>query len=100
MPYGDWFSGMCTKPNKKTELPPKNFETFRFFIEPAPEHEFEIFNIPHSVMFESGTKAGFNKIDFVMQYSDPEKKDHPAMRRYLDEFNYPDYLMKMRVLDV
>ena len=100
MPYGDWFAGMCTKPNKKTEKPPKKFETFQFFIDKAPEHEFEIFNIPNSAMFEAATLAKFNKIDFVMHYPDPELKDHPIIRKYIDELHYPDYLMKLRVLTV
>jgi len=46
VPHGDWFVGMCTKPNKRTGLPPVPFEPFRFFIPLAPEHEFEVFHVP------------------------------------------------------
>ena len=45
----DFWGGMCTKP--KGDGPPKEFETFEFFIDTAPESPFEIFHIPHYLMF-------------------------------------------------
>jgi hypothetical protein len=55
---------MCTKPNFLTGNAPMPFETFRFFIQPSPEHEFEIYNLPNMVMFKASNEAGYNWIIF------------------------------------
>lgn len=49
-------------------------------------------------MFKAGQEAGFNNIQMLAQYPDPEVKDDPVVRRYLDTCNPSDYLMKFRVV--
>lgn len=48
----------------KDDKPPKEFETFNFYIDKAPESPFEIFNIPSYLMFQAGYQAGFDSIQF------------------------------------
>jgi hypothetical protein len=72
--------GMHTiAPGEKGE-PPKDFETFKFVIDRAPNDPFEIYHIPSNIMYKAGIEVGFNKCDFKMQYPNPDFVDHPAMR--------------------
>ena len=91
-PKDDWFFGMHTA--QVGSEPPKNFEIFHFFIDKAPEHAYEIFNIPADVMFKAGLEAGWQKVEYFLQYPDPEFKDHPVIKRYNTECNPTDYFMK------
>jgi len=93
-PCDDWFYGMYTL--TATGLPPKHFEPFLFHIVTAPENSFEIFNIPSDVMYKAGLDAGFTKVDYKLQYPSKEYENHPVVRKYFDECNGPDYLMKLR----
>lgn len=61
MPCEDFFFGMYTKTNE-SGVPPKDFESFSFIIDKAPDHEFEIFNIGAHLMFKAGLNAGLNQI--------------------------------------
>ena len=95
MPKDDFFFGMYTK--RVGDEKPKDFEQFKFIIDKAPNHNFLIHNIESSLMFKAGLEAGFNNVEMVAQYPDPEVKDDPVVRRYLDTCNPSDYLMKFRV---
>ena len=50
-------------------------------------------------MFKAGLEAGINNVTMCAQYiyPDPDHKDDPVMRIYLDTCNPSDYLMKFRV---
>jgi len=88
--------GMHTTAPGENGEPPKDFETFKFFIDKAPNDPFEIFHIPNHIMYKAGLEVGFNKCDFKMQYPNPAFADHPAMRQYLDTCKPSDYLMKFK----
>ena len=90
-----FWGGMCTSMIKGT--PPKDFEPFGFFINTAPEHVFEIFQIPRHVMIQAGLAAGFNTAELKPTYPDPAVKDDPVVRRYLDECEASDYLLKFKI---
>ena len=94
IPKEDFFFGMYTLlvGNER----PKDFAPFHFVIDKAPNHNFDIFNIESFQMFKAGLEAGFNNVQMVAQYPDPEVKDDPVIRRYLDTCNPSDYLMKFR----
>ena len=94
MPCDGFWGGMYT--NHPDENGPKPFETFDFFIDRAPESPFKIFNIPAEIMFKAGFQTGLKHIEYKPQYPDPKFKDDPAVRRYLDECNPSDYIMKYR----
>jgi len=47
-------------------------------------------------MFKAGQQAGFSVIEYKPQYSDPEHRQNPVMKRYLEELDATDYLMKFR----
>ena len=95
MPKEDFFYGMYTRQvNEGT--PPGDFEPFKFIIDKAPDHDFEIFNIGAHLMFKAGLAAGLNQIEFKAQYPDPEVKDDPVVKRYLETCNPHDYLLKFR----
>ena len=85
---------MFTRP--KGDAPPKDFEAFEFLIDRAPDSPFDIFHIPNHLMFKAGYEAGFRIIEYKPQYCDPEVKDDPVMRRYIDTCNPCDYLMKFK----
>ena len=93
-PKDDWFFGMYT--SNKSGLPPANFEPFQFHIVTAPDAEFDIFHIPVDVMYKAGLSAGFKSIEFQLQYANPEYKSNPVVRRYLDECDPSDYVMKFK----
>ena len=93
-PKDDWFFGMYT--SSITGGCPKEFDTFQFHIETAPDDHFDIFHIPAHLMFKAGLMAGFKKMDWVLQYPSPEFTNDPVVRRYFDECNGQDYLMKMK----
>ena len=57
----DFWAGMYTK--HKGDAPPKEFETFEFYIDKAPEQPYEIFHIPPYLMFKAGYEAGFSQIE-------------------------------------
>lgn len=76
---------------------PNPFETFKFFINTAPDSPFEIFNIPAHVMMHAGMSAGFKAIDYKIQYPHPDYVDNEVMRKYLDVCNGTDYVMKMKL---
>ena len=59
MPKDDFWGGMYTKMVK--DVPPKEFEIFNFFIDSAPDHPFEIFNIPPYLIFNAANDAGFEQ---------------------------------------
>ena len=95
-PCDNWFFQMCTE-RKVSGVDPKPFELFNFYIDKQPEGPpYEVFNIPSDVMFKAAQKAGFNNIEFQLAKSDPEYKDHPVVKRYLQDLNAPDYVMKLR----
>ena len=52
-------------PGEKGEAP-KDFETFKFVIDKAPNDPFEIYHIPSNIMYKAGIEVGFNKCDFKM----------------------------------
>ena len=84
----------------KQGQPPKDFETFNSFIDTAPKHPFEIFNIPSHVMFKAGYEAGFNHIEFKRQYPDPAFKDNKAIKSYMETCNPTDYVMKLKKISL
>ena len=90
----DFWGGMYTK--AKGDAPPKDFEPFDFFFETAPENPIDIYNIPNHLMFRAGYEAGFDRIEYQPQYCDPALKDDPIIRRYIDECDPTDYLMKFK----
>ena len=47
-------------------------------------------------MFKAGYAAGFSRVDFKLQYENPEFKDDKVIRRYQDTCNPTDYLMKFK----
>ncbi len=47
-------------------------------------------------MFKAGIDAGFTNCDFKLQYPDPEEAQNATMRKYIDEHNPSDYLMKFK----
>ena len=96
MPHDDFWAGMYTKPVKADAKGPEPFEAFHFIIDRAPDSPFEIFHIPMHLMFKAGYEAGFSHIETKAQYPDPEVKDDPVVRRYLDTCNPNDYLMKFK----
>ena len=83
----------------KRGVPPADFEPFEFIIETAPDQPFDIFNIPAHVMFKAANEAGFNALDYKKQYPHPDFKNHPAVRKYIDELNAPDYIMRMKTIE-
>lgn len=52
--------GMHTTAPGANGEPPKDFETFKFFIDKAPNDPFEIFHIPNHIMYKAGLEVGFN----------------------------------------
>ena len=94
----NFWAGMYTT-TEKENTPPGDFEIFNFTIDQAPDWKFKIFNIPSHVVMRAALEAGFNGIEFKLQYPDPEVKDDPVVRRYQDECNPTDYLMKLRVIN-
>lgn len=58
MPNDNFWGGMYTKQVK--DEPPKEFEIFNFFIDSAPDHAFEIFNIPADLIFKGALEAGYD----------------------------------------
>jgi accessory gene regulator protein AgrB len=36
----------------------------------------------------------------MMQYTPEEMKDHPVVRKYIDQLKYTEYLMKLRKIEV
>uniref|UniRef100_A0A7S3N1M1 Uncharacterized protein n=1 Tax=Strombidium inclinatum TaxID=197538 RepID=A0A7S3N1M1_9SPIT len=98
MPKDGFWGGMYTA-HPDEPVGPKEFETFEFFIDKAPEEAFQIFQIPHYLMFKAGYAAGFRHIEYKPQYPDPELKDDPVIRRYIDECNPADYLMKFKFMN-
>ena len=57
MPKDNFWGGMYTKSVR--DEPPKDFEFFNFFIDSAPDHAFEIFNLPANLIFTAAIEAGF-----------------------------------------
>ena len=51
-------------------------------------------------MFKAGYEAGFAHIEHLPQYPDPEFKEDKRIRRYLEECNPSDYLIKFRFMKV
>ena len=98
-PCDNWFYGMHTG-RKEPGVDPKPFEPFDFFIDRQPDSPYECFNIPADVMFKAAREAGFNKIDYTLAYPNPEFKDNPVIRKYIDECKAPDYVMKMRCQNI
>lgn len=96
-PCDNFSMGMYTR--TKRGVPPKEFEPFEFIIESAPDMTYDIFNIPAHVMFKAVNEAGFNSVDYKLQYSNPDFREHPAVRKYIDECNAPDYIMRMKVIE-
>jgi hypothetical protein len=82
MPIDNFWAGMYTKYVK--DGPPKEFEIFNFFIDSAPNHAFEIFNIPSDLIFRGALDAGFDQLLYKKQYSNPDFENDPIIRRYLD----------------
>lgn len=97
IPKDDFFFGMYTRTVGAD--PPKDFEPFNFIIDKAPDHNFDIFNIESYQMYKAGLEAGFNNVTMCAQYPDPEVKNDPIIKRYLDTCNPHDYLMKFRVVN-
>lgn len=95
IPQDNWWCGMYTKPTG--DKPPKEFETFNFFIQHAPTHPFEIFHIPNLLMIKAGYEAGLTRFEHKLQYPDPEIKSDPVMQRYIKECKPNDYLIKFRL---
>lgn len=93
-PKDDWFFGMYT--SSKSGKAPEVWEPFDFHIVTAPDAVFEIFHIPPHVMFAAGMQAGFRNINWLSQYPDPEFINDKVVRRYLDECNPSDYIMKFQ----
>jgi len=94
MPQDNWWAGMYTRaPNDRQ---PKEFEVFIFVIDEAPEMMYEIFHIPNYVMIKAGLEAGFQMVEHKMQYPDPTAKNNPAVRRYIEECNPSDYIIKFK----
>ena len=55
----------------------------------------EIFHIPNHAMFKAAYQsAKFDHIEHKPQYPNPAFRND--LRRYLDECNPPDYLMKLK----
>lgn len=81
-----------THPNG--EAGPEPFGTFQFFIPQAPNDAYEIYNIPSSIMHRAGIDAGFTTCDFKLQYPNPEKREHPTVKKWLKDNQYTDYIMK------
>ena len=81
-----------------TGLPPRDFETFKFYISTAEQSPFDIYNIPVDVMASACVEAGFQTVTSKSQYPNPEFSTHPVVRRYIDEIKMPDYLVKARLI--
>merc|ERR1711872_308656 len=96
-PCDNFFFGMYTSFDGEGKSP-KEFEIFNFYIDNAPEFAFEIFHIPNYLMFRAGYEAGFDHIEHFPQYPNPDFKDDKMIRRYLDECNPSDYLMKFKFM--
>ena len=96
-PCDDFFFGMYTS-FEGGKRAPKEFEIFNFYIDNAPEYPFEIFHIPNYLMFKAGYEAGFAHIEHLPQYPDPEFKEDKRIRRYLEECNPSDYLIKFKFM--
>jgi len=94
MPKDNWWGGMYTK--RVNDMPPKEFEVFHFLIDEAPEVVYEIFHIPRYRIIQSGFEAGFQIVETKLQYPDPSVKDNAVIRRYIEECNPTDYLLKFR----
>jgi len=94
MPQDNWWAGMYTR--ALNDRPPKEFEVFIFYIDEAPEMMYEIFHIPNYVMIKAGLEAGFQMVEHKMQYPDPSVKDNPVVRRYIEECNPSDYILKFK----
>ena len=92
----EFWGGMYTKTKNLVDGVHKEFEPFQFVIDKAPDSPFEIFHIPNHLMFKAGYAAGFSRIDFKLQYENPEFKDDKVIRRYQDNCNPSDYLMKFK----
>ena len=97
-PKDDFFFGMYTTFDGE-QTSPEEFEIFNFYIDNAPDYPFEIFHIPNSLMFKAGYEASFTHIEHLPQYPHPDFKDHKVVRRYLDECNPSDYLMKFKFMN-
>ena len=98
MPKDNFWAGMYTQ--QIEGRPPNAFEPFDFRIVTAPDHMFQIFNIPRETMIQAGLQAGFNSLELKPQYPDPEVENDPVVRRYLDTCNPQDYLLKFRIKDL
>jgi len=96
MPKDNFWAGMYT--HHASDTGPKPFEAFDFRIDTAPDHNFEIFHIPRDEMIKAGLNAGYNSLTMIPQYPDPEVKDDPVVRRYLDTCNPNDYILKFRII--
>lgn len=75
---------------------PPDWKVFNFYIDKAPNDPFEIFQIGPNLMMKAGIDAGFKECDFKLQYPDPEVSQNATMRKYLNEHNPSDYLMKLK----
>lgn len=56
--------GMHTIAPGKNGEPPKDFETFKFVIDRAPNDPFDIFQIPNHLMYKAGLGVGFSEAAF------------------------------------
>ena len=84
---------------KGEEKTPKEFERFKNYISSVPNDPYEISHLPNHVMLKAGYEAGFPHIQHLPQYPDPRYKNDKVIRRYLDECNPSDYLMKFKFVN-
>ena len=58
MPLDNWWAEMYTTYDGEGKEP-KAFEIFKFIIQTAPDHPYDIFQIPYELVFKAGIEAGF-----------------------------------------
>eukprot|EP00341_Mesodinium_pulex_P010369 CAMPEP_0116974540 /NCGR_PEP_ID=MMETSP0467-20121206/55234_1 /TAXON_ID=283647 /ORGANISM="Mesodinium pulex, Strain SPMC105" /LENGTH=179 /DNA_ID=CAMNT_0004666713 /DNA_START=246 /DNA_END=785 /DNA_ORIENTATION=+ len=95
-PKDNFWAGMYTSTQHLVNGTHKEFAPFQFFIDRAPDCPFDIFHIPSYLMFKAGRECGFKNITYKEQYPNPDYKNDPVVRRYFDQCDPEDYLIKFK----
>lgn len=92
---GFW-AGMRTDRPTNKDKPIEPFEVFEFYIDRSAS-PFQIFHIPHELVFKMAYEVGLTSINFTRQYPSMKAISDPIVVRYVTTCNPTDYLMCCRV---
>ena len=97
IPKDNFWAGMYTRHSARK--PPGDFGCFDFIIDKSPDTSYSIINVPVHLMVKAAQVAGFQDISLKAHYPNPEIKNHPVVRRYLDDCKPNDYLLKLKLMN-